>query len=309
MSDANTQGLEFGVALDPGADDPERAVRLAIVADEAGLDLVGVQDLPYAPHFLDTWTLLAVLAARTRRVRLYPGVASLPLRPPAILAKAAATLDLLSGGRVELGLGAGGSWDGIAALGGPVRRSGEAVVALEEAIRVIHLLWSGDGPVRFEGVHYRLEDAQPGPRPAHPISIWLGALGPRMLDLTGRLADGWIVSTPFTPPGQLPAMRARIDAAALAAGRDPGAIRRAYNVVGTIRPRGSRVARPLDGPAEHWVEELTRYTLEEGIDTFILAPQEDPERQLRLFAEEVVPAVRAAVRRPTVTPERSLPVT
>ncbi|MDP9469996.1 MAG: LLM class flavin-dependent oxidoreductase [Chloroflexota bacterium] len=203
------------------------------------------------------------------------------------------------------GAAPGDSWDRIAGLGGPVRTPGEAVAAFEEAIRVIRLLWSGEGPVRFEGTHYRLQGAEAGPRPAHPIGIWLGALGPRMLDLTGRLADGWIVSSPFTPPAQLPAMQDRIDAAALAAGRDPRVIRRVYNVVGTIRPRGSPVAGPLDGPAEHWVEQLTRYALVDGMDTFILAPREDPERQLRLFAEEVIPALRVAIRRPVPAPASS----
>ena len=86
-------------------------------ADEGGIDLVGIQDHPYQWRYVDTWTLIAWLAARTERIRFFPDVANLPLRPPAVLAKAAASLDVLSGGRVELGLGAGAFWEAIGADG------------------------------------------------------------------------------------------------------------------------------------------------------------------------------------------------
>ena len=101
--------LEFGTFLTPQAAAPDRVLALAALTEEVGLDLVAVQDHPYQARFLDTWTLLSVIGARTRRVRVAPDVANLPLRPPAVLARSVATLDRLTGGRVELGLGAGGS--------------------------------------------------------------------------------------------------------------------------------------------------------------------------------------------------------
>src|SRR6266511_2780155 len=88
-------------------------------ADRSRLDLVGIQDHPYQRRFLDTLALIETLLAETRRVRVFPDVANLPLRPPATLAKEAASLDVLSGGRFELGLGAGAFWDAIEAMGGP----------------------------------------------------------------------------------------------------------------------------------------------------------------------------------------------
>ena len=100
----------FGISVVPAADDLDRVVRLAQIADEGGLDLVGVQDHPYQRRFVDTFALLAHLLDRTSRISVFPDVANLPLRPPAVLAKHAATLDRLSGGRFELGLGAGGFW-------------------------------------------------------------------------------------------------------------------------------------------------------------------------------------------------------
>ena len=155
----------------------------------------------------------------------FTDVANLPLRPPAVMAKAAASLDVLSGGRFELGLGAGGIPDVIANFGGPRRTPGEAVEALDEAIDVIRLLWSEERSVSFDGTYYRLHDARPGPRPAHPIGIWVGAFKPRMLRLVGRKADGWLPSLGVLTRDELRAGNRQIDAAAEKAGRDPGSIR------------------------------------------------------------------------------------
>jgi alkanesulfonate monooxygenase SsuD/methylene tetrahydromethanopterin reductase-like flavin-dependent oxidoreductase (luciferase family) len=110
--------LEFGASVAPLADPPD-FVKRVVAADRAGLDLVGIQDHPYQRRFLDTWTLISTLVPVTEQVRFFPDVASLPLRPPALLAKAAASLDVLSGGRVEVGLGAGAFWEAIEAMGGP----------------------------------------------------------------------------------------------------------------------------------------------------------------------------------------------
>ncbi|MCW2522176.1 MAG: putative dependent monooxygenase, partial [Frankiales bacterium] len=148
--------LEFGYFLTPTADHPARLVTAAQELDELGFELLGVQDHPYMGSFLDTWTLLSVIAARTSRLRVFPDVASLPLRPPAVLAKSAATLDLLSGGRVELGLGAGAFWDAIAAMGGGRRSAGESIVALQEAIDVIRSMWSEQRAVSTRGTTYSL---------------------------------------------------------------------------------------------------------------------------------------------------------
>src|SRR6476646_9238144 len=130
----------FGVGIYPSLSGLDTAVRLAQFADEAGFDFISVQDHPYNAEFLDTWTLLATLGNMTERVRLLTNVSPVPLRPPAMLAKAAATLDILTQGRVELGLGAGGFWEAITGYGGPPREPGEAVEAVEEAIHVMRLL-------------------------------------------------------------------------------------------------------------------------------------------------------------------------
>ena len=291
MADAGLP-VRFGWFLVPEAADPGGLLEAARLAERAGFDLIGIQDHPYQRRYLDTFTLLAALATTTERVGLFPDVASLPLRHPAMLAKAAASIDLLSGGRFELGLGAGSFWDAIAAMGGPRRSPGEAVEALEEAVGLLRLLWSDQRSVRFEGRHYRVAGVKPGPAPAHPIGIWVGAYGPRMLALVGRLADGWVPSSSYLPPERLAAAQARIDDAAATAGRDPAAIRRLYNVSGRIGPGGGGF---LDGPAGQWVDQLLPLVVEAGMDTFLVWPSESPASQLQAFAAEVAPALREAV--------------
>lgn len=286
--------LEFGVSVEPLADPPDWAARIVKVADEAGLDLLGIQDHPYQRRFLDTWTLISTLVPQTKNLRFFPDVASLPLRPPAMLAKSAASLDVLSDGRIEVGLGAGAFWDAIEAMDGPHRSPAETVRSVEEAIQVMRLVWSDERSLHFDGEIYSLKGMRPGPKPAHGIGIWVGAYGPKMLDLIGRLADGWVPSLGFVQPEKLPEMQQRIDVAATGAGREPKEIRRALNVSAKIGEAGQGL---LEGPVSKWVEELTWLALEVGMDTFIDWPQEDPVRQVELFASEVVPAVRESVEK------------
>ncbi|HLM31322.1 MAG TPA: LLM class flavin-dependent oxidoreductase [Solirubrobacterales bacterium] len=273
---------EIGIFVVPSAEHPELTIRQALVAEEAGLELIGVQDHPYQRRYLDTWTLLAYLAGRTQRLRLATDVVNLPLRLPAVLAKAAASLDVLSGGRFELGIGAGSFWDAVEAMGGPRRTPGESVTALAEAIAILRAFWSGDRSVRVEGEHYRVNGAKPGPQPAHPIGIWVGAYGPRMLALTGRLADGWLpsVGSHYADPRDVPAMQTRIDDAAKRAGRDPAAVRRVANAMG------------LSGEAGSWAGQLERVA-ELGFDTILVAVREDdPLGFIRRLGEDVAPALR-----------------
>lgn len=286
------QDLQFGSFLTPSADDPARVVDLAVASENAGLDLVTIQDHPYQSRFLDTWTLLSWIAARTSTVRLSPNVANLPLRGPVILARSAASLDRLSGGRVELGLGAGAFWDAVEANGGPRRSPGESVDSLVEAIAVIRALWSDDkGAARVEGEHYRLDGAKRGPHPVHDIGIWIGAYGNRMLRVIGGLADGWLPSSFAAGPDKLGEMSARLDDAAHAAGRDPAAIRRLFNISGTFADTADGTF--LHGPPAVWAEQLADLTLQFGTSTFVLGS--DDRSELERFGAEVAPRVRELV--------------
>jgi alkanesulfonate monooxygenase SsuD/methylene tetrahydromethanopterin reductase-like flavin-dependent oxidoreductase (luciferase family)/hemerythrin-like domain-containing protein len=296
------QDLWFGVFVTPAAAQAGAVLELARLADVVGLDVVSFQDHPYQPAFLDMWTLLSVVAAETTTVRVAPNVANLPLRPPAVLARAAASLDILSGGRVELGLGAGAFWDGIVANGGPRLTPGESVDALSEAVDVIRALWDTEtGTVRHPGRHHHVDGARPGPAPAHPIEIWVGAYKPRMLRLTGAKADGWLPSLAYLELERLPAMNAAIDGAAEAAGRRPEEVRRLFNVSGSFGDGGGF----LEGPPREWAEQLAELTLSTGMSAYLLAVSSADD--LRRFADEVAPAVRELVADARGTPEHEAP--
>jgi alkanesulfonate monooxygenase SsuD/methylene tetrahydromethanopterin reductase-like flavin-dependent oxidoreductase (luciferase family) len=294
--------LEIGISIIPEADSLPRIRELVRVADEAGLRLVGIQDHPYQRHFFDTWSLIPTLLSATKQISFFTDVANLPLRQPAVMAKAAASLDVLSGGRFELGLGAGGIPDVIANFGGPRRTPGESVEALDEAIDVIRLLWSEQRSVSFEGKYYRLNDARPGPHPAHPIGIWVGAFKPRMLRLVGRKADGWLPSLGVLTRDELRAGNEQIDAAAEGAGRDPRSIRRLINLQGLIGkqrppmrselPVGYLAGEPLAGPADWWVETIAGFVAD-GFDTIVFWPVDPSPGQVELLSGEVVPQLSA----------------
>jgi alkanesulfonate monooxygenase SsuD/methylene tetrahydromethanopterin reductase-like flavin-dependent oxidoreductase (luciferase family) len=287
---------DVGISVIPYADSLERTRELVRLADEGGLARVGIQDHPYQRHFFDTWSLIATLLAETSRISFFTDVASLPLRPPAVMAKAAASLDVLSGGRFELGLGGGALPDLISNFGGPRRTPGETVETVEEAIEVIRLLWSGERSVSYNGKHYRLNDARPGPLPAHPIGIWLGR--PRMIRLTGIKADGWLPSLGVLSREELRAGNARIDEAAESAGRDPRSVRRILNVQGLIgegaAPRRSALrvgylaGEPLAGPPAWWVEAIAGF-VDDGFDTIVFWPVDPSPAQVELLVGQVVP--------------------
>jgi alkanesulfonate monooxygenase SsuD/methylene tetrahydromethanopterin reductase-like flavin-dependent oxidoreductase (luciferase family) len=279
--------LTFGSFIAPTNANPQRVVDLAVAAEQAGLDLVTFQDHPYQPAFLDTWTLLSYAAARTSRVTLAPNVANLPLRPPAVLARSAASLDLLTDGRFELGLGAGAFWEAIEAFGGRRLTPAQAVDALREAIAVIRAVW-GTGPRRVDGTYYSLRGAKIGPTAAHPIGIWLGAYKPRMLELTGAVADGWLPSIGRMKLADLRDANARIDDAAIYAGRHPSDVRRIANISGDVGPDNM----------DQWVDQLTQLALDLGFSTFICVG--DDPTAYQLVAEQIAPRVREQVARERV---------
>lgn len=270
--------LRCGAFITPVNAPEARPVDLAVRSEELGFDLVTFQDHPYQPRFHDTWTLLTWVAARTERIHLAGNVHNSQLRPPVVLARSAASLDLLSGGRVELGLGAGGFRHPVVAMGGPSLTPGQSVEALGEAIEIIRGIWDAAErrPLRVAGEHWHVDGAKRGPAPAHTIPIWIGALKPRMLRLVGAVGDGWLPSQPYLQPGDLQRGQQIIDEAAVAAGRSPGEIVRLLNV------------GPQTAP-----DDLVRLALDDGVSTFVFMA--DDAEALGRIATEVMPRVRDGV--------------
>jgi FAD/FMN-containing dehydrogenase len=272
--------LQFGTFVTPSNADPEVPVALAQLSEQLGYDLVTFQDHPYQSAFLDTWTLMTWVAARTERIHIAPNVLNVPLRPPAVTARAAVSLDLLSGGRFDLGLGAGGFWDAIEAMGGDKLTPGQAVDALSQAIDVIHGIWDADdrSPLHAGGEYHHVDGAKRGPAGAHDIPLWIGARKTRMLRLTGQKADGWLPSLPWLTQEDMVAGNATIDEAAASVGRDPREIRRLLNL-----------------GADVGADRIVELALEQGFATFIVMG-DDPS-VMQHFAEEIIPDVREQVER------------
>lgn len=283
--------LKFGVFITPTAQPPRQAVDMAIVADKAGLDLATFQDHPYQSSFHDTWTLMSYVASQTKDIHISANVHNLPLRQPAVLARSAASLDLLSGGRIEMGLGAGGFWDAIEAMGGRRLSPGQSIQALEEAIDIMRQIWdtSTRSGVRVDGEYYQVQGAKRGPAPAHDIGIWIGAYKPRILRMTGRLADGWLPTLGYLPngPAELTEMNKNIDEGAESEGRDPSAIRRLLNIGGQFSQQSGGL---FVGPPKQWAEQIVEIATTYGISGFLLAA--DDQYTIEMFAKEVAPAAR-----------------
>lgn len=300
---APAQKVLFGYGpWNTGVEDVDGLLRSAEQADRDGLDLFTVSDHPYAGSKIDAYAILGVVLGRTSGITAVANVTNLPSRPAPMLARSVTALSALSGGRVALGLGAGGSWDDIVRMG--VRRlgPGEAVRALEEAVTLIRKLSGGGAPVTFEGEFYSVYGAQPSPVPAPPV--WTGAIGPKSLAATGRVADGWFPGHASDWASDLyRESRPRVDEAAAAAGRDPADIISVFNLPGRITDKPLPKTRDADGrwaggTVDQWVDELTHAVLERGAGGFVFFDFADPEPTdvcLGRWGREIVPAVREAL--------------
>ncbi|MEV6905045.1 LLM class flavin-dependent oxidoreductase [Amycolatopsis sp. NPDC051372] len=299
MIETNTgRTVTFGVNVDPVVVPAGELVALARAAEDSGFDLIGIQDHPYQAQFYDTWTLIAYLAANTRSITYTPNVANLGLRPPTMLAKSAATLSRLLGGRVVLGVGAGASGGPIPAMGG-VDRSGRAMIEYaEQSIELMRTALRGD-IVKLHTGQLDVRGYRGGP--AEPVPLWVGGRMPKMLGVIGRAADGWLApGSSYLKPAMVPRLSAAIDDAAAAVGREPASIRRIYNVQGVV---GAPGAADLAGPVDAWVEWIVDWVDRLGFDGFVFWPMTDPVGQTAVFGNEVIPRVREALAaRTTVAP-------
>jgi alkanesulfonate monooxygenase SsuD/methylene tetrahydromethanopterin reductase-like flavin-dependent oxidoreductase (luciferase family) len=277
-----------GYALSTAAERGSDPVAEAVAAERLGFDFVASADHPVGttPTY-ETLTLLTWVAARTERIGIAAKVLAVPFRRPAMVAKAAESLQRLAGGRLILGLGGGSADDEIAALGAAVPTPGDKVDGMAEAIEIMHRIWSGPD-VTYAGRIHAVSNLTMTPRPDRPIPIWLGTYGPRALAATGRLADGWIPSLGYAGPSEIPGMLARIRSASEAAGRAPDAVRAVYNVSLTLDRRARRAGGTVSGSAADVVEQLLEFA-DLGFTglNLVVAPG-----QLERVAADVLPALR-----------------
>jgi probable F420-dependent oxidoreductase len=279
-------GLNVAIPATPDADPVGDAIR----AEQLGFDFVSASDHLHgsSPTF-EPWTLLTWIAASTSRLHVMTRVLGTPYRHPAVVAKMAATLDRISGGRLILGLGGGYSDEEFRAFGLGVPSPREKVDGLAEAIEIMRGLWS-EPTFTYDGRRYRVEQAELEPKPTHRIPIWLGTYGNRALAVTGRLADGWIPSHGFVPPDQVPGMRERVLTAAREAGRNPDELTCVYNL--EIRVGDGAADDVVSGSPEAIAERLTGFA-SLGFTAMNFIPS-GPNRakQIEALGTEVLPLVR-----------------
>jgi alkanesulfonate monooxygenase SsuD/methylene tetrahydromethanopterin reductase-like flavin-dependent oxidoreductase (luciferase family) len=285
--------LIFGVGVPASAGLGDDPVGFAQEAERLGYDFVSAADHPCGSNpSYETTTMLTWIAAHTSRIKVASRVLAVPFRRPAMVAKLAASLDLLSGGRFILGLGGGYSDQEISALGAPVLSPAEKVDGLAEAIQVIRGAWTRAGYTQ-DGCHHSVRDLEMEPKPIRPVPVWLGTFGPRALTVTGRLADGWIPSLVYMPVDEIPAMRRRIDTAAEAAGRRPDQIRGILNVSIRVDPDVQPQPDAVTGSAKQVVSQL-QGLLGLGFTGFSFIVQGPGQiTNMQQIAEEVLPVLRS----------------
>ena len=292
----------FGFGAHGGVDDGPELLRMAEQADRDGLDLFSLSDHPYLGGLLDGYAAVGFVLGRTQRIAGLVNVTNVPTRPAPMLARTVTSLSALSGGRIVLGMGAGGRWDRISDLGVPRLSPAAAVDAFEEAIVLVRLLSGGGPPISYRGRHYQVNQIEPAPVAAP--AVWTGSVGPKSLAATGRVADGWI-------PGHAADWRSEryresrpvIDDAAAAVGRDPREIRTIFNLPGRITDQPLAATRGHDGrwiggSVGQWVEELTGAVLEHAADGFqLFSPSGGAQDIVSLgrWGSEIAPAVREAI--------------
>ena len=311
---------KFGVSLPTiGMGDPQAIRLVAQQVEAAGLDSVWAADhivlptgdtspYPYAEGgeflippgmpFMDQFTSLAYVAGITERIMLGTAVTLLPLRHPLSVAKAVATLDVLSGGRAILGVAAGWLEEEFTALGLDFKARGQM---LDEGLDVLREIWTQPN-ASFHGEFYDFDAVAAYPQPSqkpHP-PIWVGGHTQPVMRRAARVGDMWLPPLFHTTPEDLTERFSQVQAMAEQQGRRPGDVGLALRVLVDLREEpdltGPDKRGALLGPPEHVAETLASYQ-EIGVSHFVLLPQarslDDVQRTVDIIAKDVVPALRA----------------
>jgi probable F420-dependent oxidoreductase len=253
---------------------------------------------------LECWTALSALSRETTRLRLGTSVLCNSYRSPAVLAKMAATLDVISDGRLELGLGAGWFKAEFEAYGFPFPGAGARIAQLEEALEIIRRMWTEDNPV-FQGAHYSINGAICDPAPLqrpHP-PIWIGGEGDKVHRVAAKLANG--VNMRWWSPDRFKARATYLRDACKEFGRDPDSIRMSATLLVIVSNETQKVqevrsqfgAIPPDGivagTAEQCAARLQEYR-DVGVNHFLLTiPHVEKSDSLQLIGEKVLPALKS----------------
>ena len=250
--------MDLGVQIEPQFGFSYESVRdIARAANTAGFTRLWVSDHLFlnkdsvATDCLEAWTLLAALARDTERIRIGPMVTAQSYRNPALLAKIAAGVDQMSGGRLEFGLGAG--WKDVEynAYGYEFPEAGVRVTQLVETLEICTRLWR-DERATYHGKYYRVDEAVCAPKPKQqPLPIWIGGTKPRVMRVAATWAQWFNMSNPSTPAAErIPIVTAGLAEACKAVGRDPATLKKSLFVTALVAPTRKEVDALVDGLAK-----------------------------------------------------------
>ena len=283
------RALRFGICTDQNMPWEETVARWRHF-EELGFDSAWDCDhlfqpsRPQGPYF-EAWTLLSALAARTERIRIGVLVTCNTFRYPSVLAKQAVTVDHVSGGRLEVGLGAGWYEPEHSMFGIPFPETRELVARFSEAVEVVDRLLREDTS-SYEGRYYQLREARARPAPLQKPRppLVLGAFGPRMLRIVARHADTW---NAFGSADEMRERNQLLDRYCAELGRDPDSLQRSLYYWKITKES----IDPWESPAAF--EEVVRSYLAAGVNQFVLDQPDDPRLTiLDRVASEVLPPLR-----------------
>jgi F420-dependent oxidoreductase-like protein len=246
--------VDLGVQIEPQLGFSYESVRdIARAAHAAGFTRLWVSDHLFlnkdavATDCLEAWTLLAALARDTEGIRIGPMVTAQSYRNPALLAKIAAGVDQISGGRLDFGLGAGWKDVEYKAYGYEFPEAGVRVTQLVETLEICTRLWR-DERATYQGKYYRVDEAVCSPKPRQkPLPIWIGGTKPRVMRIAAKWAQWFNMSNPSTSPAErIEFMRANVGEACKAVGRDPGTLKKSLFVTAFVAPTRKEVDALLD---------------------------------------------------------------
>lgn len=300
--------MQFGVTIPNnwGVDDAQQVLAFGPVAEEMGYDSVWVMDhlfnngyirerLDDKPYYHPLATL-SYLAATTKRVRLGTSVLVLPYHNPVELAKYAATLDHMSGGRVTLGVGVGAMTEEFAALGVPFTQRGALT---NECIAVMKELWTNQDP-SYHSRRWNFADVKFSPKPVQTPSIplWVGGSSPGAIKRTATMGDGWHPTG--MSPDEFRAGREEVRTLATVAGRDPEAITMSLRIEVEAHgrassQRASNRARLTGGNMEQMRADLRAYG-EAGVEHVVLALNTGDVVRIRALMDEIAQQVIPQLR-------------
>ena len=287
--------IRFG--LNPRGMSFERTVEIARLAESAGFENITFSDRPPETN-LEGWTMATAVAMRTQKIRVTHSTLNVPYRYPALLAKMATALDIITGGdRLLMTLGAGAQEAHATTYGMAWGTPGERVDGLVDTINIMRGMWSTDH-FSYEGKRYSVDDAQLDPKPVTgSIPILIGAAKPRTLRIAGSMADGWLKNGGWPEsPEAYAELQEAVDRAADDAGRDVGLIRRVINCTAyvgsaepaSVMPSTFGASGGLMGTVNEVLDIIDKHHAA-GVDTFhVQFPSDLIDEQIPEFGERII---------------------